>query len=118
MSCWLLRRSPTAASSQAEVAVASTFKRHTDECGDVTVKLEETYDFEAECDDKTAVLVKVTGEDGRSWKPKSPMCVRHDMDTAKGRSRAADDAVGFYEHYNCGTGVLDGARRRRRRKRR
>jgi len=90
--------------------------RYSDSCGPVRVTVTPV-DDDRSCGGKDAVKIRVASPSGTSWSPRSPMCVPYDPYTSKGKKRAMDEAVDFYEHYNCGRD-LSGPRRRRRRPRR
>ena len=76
---------------------------YSDACGQVTVSLTPA----GTCPDgKEALSIRVTKNRKKIWVPKDPLCLSPmtNLDTRKGRSRAFEDAVGFFEYHRCGKG--------------
>ena len=86
----------------------SKHKAYSDECGgEIVVHLDTpTTSDDRKCHGKEAVRIKVTRGRKTLWAPRDPLCLSPmiNLDTRKGKLRAVEDVVGFFEHYRCGRG--------------
>jgi len=79
----------------------SRHRRYTEKAGgEVVVEVTPIDDADCAREGKSAVEVRILDGGVVIWRPSAPICLgaAYDGDTRQGRAKAADDAIGFFEH--------------------
>ena len=87
-------------------------QRYSDTCGDVTVFVTPTGEYDEHS--RPGFLIAVVTDDRRVWDPEAPLWLpsRYDADSKESRREAADAAVDFFAADDCGAATNPATLRR------